>query len=73
MAQPARKRLARCTSGQALLETALVLPLLLALIFNVINFGYFFFVALNSPSAARAGMECSKPMVAAMTSLLRQC
>ena len=59
MAQPARKRLARCTSGQALLETALVLPLLLALIFNVVNFGYFFLVALNLSSAPRSGVEYS--------------
>jgi hypothetical protein len=50
---------ARCTSGQALLETALVLPLLLALVFNCINFGYFFLVALNISAAPRSGVEYS--------------
>jgi Flp pilus assembly protein TadG len=50
---------ARCTSGQALLETALVLPLLLALVFNCINFGYFFLVALNLSAAPRSGVEYS--------------
>ena len=73
MRKHARKGLARCTAGQALLETALVLPLLLVLILNVINFGYFFFVALNLSAAPRSGMECCKAMVAAMPALLRSC
>ncbi len=51
-----KQALRRCTSGQALLETALVLPLLLALIFNAINFGYFFLVALNVSAAPRSGV-----------------
>jgi len=44
-------------SGQSLIETALILPLLLLLAFNAINFGYFFFVALNLTSAPRSGVQ----------------
>jgi hypothetical protein len=52
-------RFARCTSGQALLEIALVLPLLLTLLFNTINFGYFFLVALNISASPRIGASYS--------------
>lgn len=45
--------------GQSLLETALLLPLLLVLVFNAVNFGYFFVVALHLASAPRAGVEYS--------------
>lgn len=45
-----------CNSGQALLETALVLPTLLMLIFNAVNFGYFFLMALNLGAAPRSGV-----------------
>lgn len=69
----ARKGLTRCSSGQALLETALVLPVLLALIFNVINFGYFFLVPLNLSAAPRSGVEYFGPIGAEMPSLLQQC
>ena len=31
-------------SGQSLVETVLMLPLLLLLLLNAVNFGYFFFV-----------------------------
>jgi TadE-like protein len=44
-------------SGQSLIETALVLPLLLLIAFNAINFGYFFFAALNITSAPRSGVQ----------------
>ena len=44
-------------SGQSLIETALVLPLLLLLAFNAINFGYFFVAALNITSAPRSGVQ----------------
>jgi Flp pilus assembly protein TadG len=47
-----RKR-ARNNSGQALIETALILPVLLLVILNAVNFGYFYLVALNLTSAAR--------------------
>ena len=51
--------LARCSSGQALVETALLLPLLLTIILNAVNFGYFFVVALNLAAAPRSGVEYS--------------
>ena len=37
----------RGSSGQALIETALVLPLLLFIVLNAVNFAYFFLMALN--------------------------
>ena len=43
--------------GQSLIETALMLPVLLLLAFNAINFGYFFFVAVNLASAPRSGVQ----------------
>jgi hypothetical protein len=45
--------------GQSLLETALLLPILLLLVFNAINFGYFFFVAVNLAAAPRMGVQYS--------------
>lgn len=51
--------LIRNRSGQSLLETALLLPLLLTIIFNAVNVGYFFFVALNLAAAPRLGAEYS--------------
>ena len=47
------KRL-RGNSGQALIETALVLPLLLMIVLNAVNFAYFFLMALNITSASRS-------------------
>ncbi|HWR35693.1 MAG TPA: TadE/TadG family type IV pilus assembly protein [Clostridia bacterium] len=46
-------------AGQSLIETALLIPLLLLLVFNVINFGYYFIVALQLASAPREGVEYS--------------
>jgi hypothetical protein len=46
-------------AGQSLLETALVMPLMLLIVLNVVNFGYFFVVALNLASAPRSGVEYS--------------
>lgn len=43
------------SSGQALIETALVVPFLLALALNVINFSYLFVVAINLAAAPRSG------------------
>ncbi|MGH9359899.1 MAG: TadE/TadG family type IV pilus assembly protein [Terriglobia bacterium] len=45
------------SSGQSLVEAALLVPVLLALAFNAINFGYFFLVALNVAAAPRSGVE----------------
>jgi hypothetical protein len=46
-------------SGQSLVETALLVPFLLMLALNAINFGYFFFVAVNLAAAPRSGVEYS--------------
>ena len=46
-------------SGQSLVETVLAMPVLLLLVFNAINFGYFFLVTLNLSVAPRAGVEYS--------------
>ncbi len=45
--------------GQSMIETALLLPFLFLLAFNAINFGYFFFVAINLAAAPRSGVEYS--------------
>jgi len=42
-----------------MIETALLLPILLLLAFNAINFGYFFFVAVNLAAAPRSGAQYS--------------
>jgi Flp pilus assembly protein TadG len=47
-------RLIRGSSGQALIETVLVLPVLLTVVLNAVNFAYFFLMALNITSAARS-------------------
>jgi Flp pilus assembly protein TadG len=39
--------------GQSLVETALIVPLLLLIVLNVVNFGYFFWVTLNLTAASR--------------------
>lgn len=44
----------RLTSGQSLVETALMMPLMLMLTLNAVNFGYFFFVAVNLAAAPRS-------------------
>jgi len=42
--------------GQSLVETALTIPLLLLVVLNAINFGYYYLVALNLSSAPRSGV-----------------
>ncbi len=49
----------RRTQGQSMIETALLLPILLLLAFNAINFGYFFYVAVNLASAPRTAVQYS--------------
>lgn len=44
------------SKGQSLVETAIMLPLLILLVFNVVNLGYFFFVFVNMSGAARTSM-----------------
>lgn len=40
--------------GQSLVETAIMLPLLILLVLNAINFGYFFLVIVNLTGASRS-------------------
>jgi hypothetical protein len=47
----------RQTQGQSMIETALLLPILLLIAFNAINFGYFFYVAVNMAAAPRNGVQ----------------
>jgi TadE-like protein len=52
-ARPTRSR------GQSLVETVLLMPLMLLIVLNVVNFGYFYVVAVNLAAAPRAGVEYS--------------
>src|SRR5258708_26851254 len=47
----------RDRAGQALVEVALILPLLFLLIVNVVNFGGFFFAWITVANAARSGAQ----------------
>jgi len=44
----------RRASGQALLELLLIMPILLMVVLNAVNFAYFFLMALNITSSARS-------------------
>ena len=50
---------AGCNAGQALVETAILLPLLLMVIMNAVNFGYFFLISINVAAAPRSGVSYS--------------
>src|SRR6266849_7161919 len=57
-----RRRLAgqqrfRGQEGQSLVETAIAMPLLLGLAFNMINWGYLWFMVLALSAAPRMGVE----------------
>jgi Flp pilus assembly protein TadG len=45
------------TSGQSLVEFALLLPLIFLLILNIVNFGGFFFAWITVANGARAGAQ----------------
>ena len=47
----------RHVGGQALIELALVLPLLFLLIVNVVNFGGFFYAWITVSNSARTGAQ----------------
>ena len=51
------RRRGRGEEGQSLLETAVAMPLLMALAFNVINVGYFWFLVLALSAAPRQGVQ----------------
>ena len=57
----AKRFLARASKeqGQSLIETALILPFLMLLAFDAINFGFFFFTAVNIAASPRQGVEYS--------------
>jgi Flp pilus assembly protein TadG len=54
-----RKRRRHTSRGQALIELALILPLLLLLIVNVVNFGGLLYAWITVANAARAGAQYS--------------
>ena len=54
--------------GQSLLETAVSLPLLLGIAFNLINVGYFWFMVLALSAAPRQGVQYSAQGGQAITS-----
>jgi len=47
--------------GNAVLEAALVVPILLYLAFGTVEFGYFFYVKNNIQGAAREGVRAAIP------------
>ena len=58
-----RSRLSR-KPGQALVEFALILPLLIVLIFAIIDFGYYLFVTISVNHATRAGVRTAAMNIA---------
>jgi hypothetical protein len=54
-------------AGNSLTETAIMLPILLAIAFNAINLGYFWFVGLTLAAAPRLGVEYVSQGGAALT------
>ena len=54
-----RRHLIQGTSGQSLLEVAVIIPILLALLGYAVDFGYFFIAAANITSAARNAAQYS--------------
>src|SRR3954469_15817930 len=58
----------RKDEGQSLLETAVTMPLLLGISFNLINFGYFWFMVLALSAAPRQGVQYSTQGGQAITS-----
>ncbi len=59
MRQPLRSALLHDHGGDGLLEMALLFPLLLVVVFNAVNIGYFFSVCLNLATAPRQGVAYS--------------
>src|SRR2546422_783064 len=51
------QRRVRGEEGQSLLETAVAMPLLLGIAFNLINVSYFWFVLLSLSAAPRLAVE----------------
>jgi hypothetical protein len=54
-----RNGMTRVQSGQSIVETVLMMPILLLFLLNAINFGYFFLTITNLAAAPRIGVEYS--------------
>ena len=54
-----KNAMARVQSGQSIVETVLMMPVLLLLLLNAVNFGYFFFTITNLAAAPRMSVEYS--------------
>src|SRR5260370_37576502 len=52
-----RRRRFKGQEGQSLVETAVAMPLLLGLAFNMINWGYLWFMVLALSAAPRIGVQ----------------
>jgi Flp pilus assembly protein TadG len=48
------RRIVRESAGQALIETAIIVPLLLTIVLNAVNFAFFFLMALNITASSRS-------------------
>lgn len=59
----------RHDEGQSLLETAVAMPLLLGIAFNLINIGYFWFLVLSLAAAPRQGVQYSAQGGASITTV----
>src|SRR3954470_24634319 len=55
IAQRVKRNVRRARRGSEVLEAAMVFPILLALAFGTVEFGYYFYVEHNLESAAREG------------------
>jgi len=65
----AGQRRSKGQDGQSLLETAIAMPLLLGLAFNIINWGYLWFMVLTLSAAPRLGVEYASQGGQAMTTV----
>jgi hypothetical protein len=54
-----KNSITRVQAGQSIVEAVFMLPLMLMLLLNAINFGYLFFTVTNLAAAPRAGVEYS--------------
>jgi hypothetical protein len=54
-----KNAMTRAQSGQSIVETVMMMPILLLLLLNAVNFGYFFFTITNLAAAPRMGVEYS--------------
>ena len=54
-----RRRKSGSDKGQGLIEAAIILPFLFLLLFNALNFAYFYYVAINLSSAPRDAVTYS--------------